>query len=99
MYWTLRCTWFEAVHGLQFFTMRQRYTLVVRQHSLTAERAVAERAVAERAVAEPAVAERAVAEPAVAVVVAEPVSLKKALLFGFGIVYCLYDIMYTRSPA
>jgi hypothetical protein len=82
MYWTLKRTWFEAVHGLQFFTNWQRYTLVVRQHSLTAERAVAE---------------RAVAEPAVAV--AEPVAVKKALLFGFGIIYCLYVVMFTRSPA
>jgi hypothetical protein len=91
MYWTLRRTWFEAVHGLQFFTNWQRYTLVVRQHSLTAEPAVAEPAVAV-AVAEPAVAERAVA-------VAEPVAVKKALLFGFGIIYCLYGNMFTRSPA
>lgn len=41
MYWTLRRTWFEAVRSLQFFTMWQRYTLVVRQYSLTAEPAVA----------------------------------------------------------
>jgi hypothetical protein len=94
MYWTLRRTWFEAVHGLQFFTMWQRYTLVVRQHSLTAERAVAVAV----AVAEPAVAEPAVAERAVAVTVAER-AVKKALLFGFGIVYCLYVVMFTRSPA
>jgi hypothetical protein len=72
--------------------MWQRYILMVRQYSLTAERTVAE-----PAVAEPAVAEPAVAEPTVAV--AEPVSLKKALLFGFGIVYCLYVVMFTRSPA
>jgi len=81
MYWTLKRTWFEAVRGLQFFTMWQRYILVVRQHSLTAEPASAEPALAEPALA---VAERAV---------------KKALLFGFGIVYCLYDIIFTRSPA
>jgi hypothetical protein len=51
MYWTLKRTWFEAVRCLQFFTIWQRYILVVRQYSLTAERVPAPAP----AVAEPAV--------------------------------------------